>query len=424
MIKLVEQGLFGNHLVKVDKSVLVRRYNDCLKEMGMTPTELSSFHIDGMGWSPEIAEEQDNRYYLSHGMANVYGIIVSPEQKDASIYMPYHTFDWDLHQMIFEQYETQITDLTVQTGIWFEIDQDISAYRNPSDLLMMELIKVRFKTTQNLMKAAKEQKDLILEFNSGELAWMNKDLRERIIQSGRVYGDLRFRKFEMPVIQAAESDCFYTEAFEGAFVFHKQENRKPLIVLKANNSKVSGEQDMSHVEFNLSDPALLPYLYSENLVSNSLEYYFEHVHILDLQLEHLFAEAVFAFDPDLDIVKLNETQRKGVIGKLIAKDLLSDVYFELEQLIRNIKRSSSSEPHSVSEELLPYLLHPSRDLSKQAKIVVWHMLVHLKPYNPVIQYLFEKSGFYAAFNHWPENKQDWVVSELLKYKKLFYELVK
>ena len=58
-----------------------KRYNECLTDIGIEPTKLKKFHIDGWGWSPEVAKEKDDRFYLSHGIANPFAIIVSPEQK-------------------------------------------------------------------------------------------------------------------------------------------------------------------------------------------------------------------------------------------------------------------------------------------------------------------------------------------------------
>ena len=72
MLKLIQSGLFGGRLFHVGTADLVKRYNDCLEDIGLQRTELKEFHIDGWGWSPEIAEEQQDRLYLSHGAANPY----------------------------------------------------------------------------------------------------------------------------------------------------------------------------------------------------------------------------------------------------------------------------------------------------------------------------------------------------------------
>ena len=63
MNKLKEANLYQSELIPVSGK-LVERYNKCLKTLGFKETQLTSFSIDGIGWSPEIAEERKNVQYL------------------------------------------------------------------------------------------------------------------------------------------------------------------------------------------------------------------------------------------------------------------------------------------------------------------------------------------------------------------------
>ena len=57
-------NLYEQQLLEISSPELVKRYNEGLEALGLKPTKLSSFHIDGRGWSPEISLEQ-NEDYLS-----------------------------------------------------------------------------------------------------------------------------------------------------------------------------------------------------------------------------------------------------------------------------------------------------------------------------------------------------------------------
>ena len=59
MNELERTGLFGKGLITIESPELVRRYNACLEDMGLPATKLKKFSIDAVGWSPEIAAEQD-----------------------------------------------------------------------------------------------------------------------------------------------------------------------------------------------------------------------------------------------------------------------------------------------------------------------------------------------------------------------------
>ena len=100
MEKLKEAGLYGGALVPLSGAV-AKRYNKCLAMLGVSPTSLNRFSVDAMGWSPEIAEEKKDNYYLNIGEANANAIIISPSQKDMPVHMPSHSFDRDLMNAVF-----------------------------------------------------------------------------------------------------------------------------------------------------------------------------------------------------------------------------------------------------------------------------------------------------------------------------------
>ena len=65
MEKLKEANLYRSELIPINGK-LVERYNKCLVKLGFTETKLTSFFIDGIGWSPEIAEEKKDAHYLNN----------------------------------------------------------------------------------------------------------------------------------------------------------------------------------------------------------------------------------------------------------------------------------------------------------------------------------------------------------------------
>lgn len=422
MIKLIEHGLFGNALVEVTSESMINRYNGCLKDIGLAPTNLKSFHVDGWGWSPEIAEEQGDRFYLSHGLANPYGIVISPEQAKGSIYMPYHSFDWDIHKMIYGEYFEQIREITMRSGLWFELDQEISAYRAPQDLLMIDYVKLNFFSVGRIMNAAKDQRSLIREFYDKPHAWANDELREKIIESAAKYGDLRYSKFDIPSHPFNDVSSFYTLAFNGIFVFKQPKDSKPLLIFQNDSSQVSGEQDHDHIEFNISDSGLIDYLLRTNMLSTDTAFFNDHRILLEITCENLLIEAANKLDSDLDIGNLSSPQKKGVVNRLVQDNLLSDDYFELERLVSHMSGGSPHRP-SAPKALMPFLLHPSPDLDEYTKKVLWQLLVSINPHNPVLMYLFDKSNFYTQYQHRSEHLQTWIVNKVLEHKFIFNQLM-
>ena len=111
MNKLKQANLYRSELIPISGK-LVERYNKCLVKLGFTETKLTSFSIDGIGWSPEIAEEKNEVYYLNNGEANSHAIIITPLQKGLPIYNSYHSFDKELMRLVFKTHYKKIQNIT------------------------------------------------------------------------------------------------------------------------------------------------------------------------------------------------------------------------------------------------------------------------------------------------------------------------
>ena len=154
MQKLKDANLYRSELIPVSGK-LVERYNKCLKTLGFKETKLSSFSIDGVGWSPEVAEEKKDVHYLNHGDANPHGIIISPLQKGKPVYLPFHSFDRDMMQYIFREHGQKINDITRDSAICIDFDQDIDVFYEPLDVLKYENVSINFRLIDHLEEKQK-----------------------------------------------------------------------------------------------------------------------------------------------------------------------------------------------------------------------------------------------------------------------------
>lgn len=215
MEKLKETGLFGGELVSLT-GALARRYNESLAMMGIPPTALTNFSIDAMGWSPEIASEKKNNYYLNIGDANVNAIIISPDQENKPVYMPAHSFDRNLMNAVFVAYGKEIRDITKDAALCLHLDQKIDSFYESFDLLRYDTITVNFRLLNKLDVKQSEQLSLIRKFNS-ENNFMDRELHNKIIESAQTYGDLRDRKLSLEPL-SVKVKSFYTKSFSGVFI--------------------------------------------------------------------------------------------------------------------------------------------------------------------------------------------------------------
>ena len=164
MEKLKQANLYRSELIPVSGK-LVERYNQCLIKLGFTPTKLTSFFIDGIGWSPEISEEKNDSHYLNNGEANPHCILISPLQNGLPVYNPLHSYDRELMKKVFKTHQSKIKEITRDSAICIDFDQDIDVFYDPLDILKYTDVKVTFRLINDLEKAKEEQQELIKLFN-------------------------------------------------------------------------------------------------------------------------------------------------------------------------------------------------------------------------------------------------------------------
>jgi len=409
MQKLIDSGLFGAGLVPVITSSMVARYNACLESLGIEPTLLKKFGVDGMGWSPEIAHEKGDNYYLSHGLSNQLAILISPDQRNMPIHFPFSSYDRIMMYNYFDNNDEQIADLTQKTCVWLDVDQEMVQYENPKDLLLVDYIIIRSQAG-GLIEVADRQRELIERFNEEEDAWLDKSLRQELIDSAKNFGDFRFRQVVIPDMRFDDLKYFYTRAFDGAFVFRELgEDSHSLLVMEkksqAKKIKKPGDRICS-----LEDAGIVARLIKEGLLEIDLDWYRNFPNELRRKRGALVLDIICANYPDIDYASLTSAKRKSLLKKISAK--IPKVFYELERLIKQLGAYKIPPVKSLSSNLKRLLVHPANLLSNSDREVVWKMICKINPTEVLRLYISDKDLFFKQYQTWSESKKSWVVKFL------------
>jgi hypothetical protein len=409
MEKLKAAGLFGRELIPVSGS-LADRYNGCLALLGMEPTLLTSFSIDGMGWSPEIAEEKQDTYYLNIGEANSNAIILSPEQQGHPVYNPFHSFDRDIMTAVFAAYAGEIRDITKDAAICVHLDQHIDTYYDAFDLLRFKQITVNFKILNELANKQKEQLELVKVFHEGN-NFIDRNLHNKLLDSAKKYGDLRHRKLDLEPLKLKVSS-FYTRAFGGAFVL--RDFITDILVFESEDAFTKAIKDTVH---------------------EVILFHIDHNELTSTLVNHLIAE--------FDIRKSAKTDRYERIKKQLFIEVLKDCAHPIKEVldspmlfkkylnemeVETKKRLMSVELYNqrkiVERELkidevvdpvyIKALLQPHSALEEEHRELIWKLLTKMVPKDPLHLYWYDKKHFYSTYLTWPDSYQDWVIDLILK----------
>lgn len=409
MEKLRAAGLFGGGMVALTGS-LARRYNECLELLGVGATKLKTFSIDGMGWSPEIALEKKNNFYLNNGPANVNAIIITPRQKDLAVHMPSHSFDKDVMKTIFSVYPTEIRDVTKDAALIAHLDQDIDSLFEPFDLLRYNQIEVKFKVLKDLYKKQQEQQALVALFRDKN-NFINREIHKELLQTATTYGDLRKRKLNFePILH--EVGSFYTRAFGGVFIL--KEFIKPILVFEDEKVFKGAIQDTAH---------------------DVLIYHIRHDELMETLVKHLILEKNLKKAAKstrykriknhrfIQYLEKKEHSLKEILDShFLSKKYLNQLDIETQKKIAGVEiyfqkfivdKSLKIEDY-VDEQYLKSLHQPHTSLEIEDRELVWKLLTKIMPNDPLHLYWYDKEQFYREYVNWDPYYREWVIECILK----------
>lgn len=407
MQKLKTAGLYKSELIAISGK-LVERYNQCLDTLGFERTKLKTFTIDGIGWSPEIAEEKDNLNYLNHGEANPHGIIISPLQKGKPVYVPYHTFDREMMKHIFKTYGNQINDITRDCAICLSFDQSIDAFYEPLDILRYQEIEIIFRLINDLDRIQKEQLELIETFKEGN-NFIDEDLHERLLESARTHGDLRHRVLYLEPLYF-KTDSFYTRAFGGVYVL--RDFISPILVFENKEAYKEAIKDTIHdvFIFHISQPELITKLRDHLIVECDLEQI--------AKTKRYQRVKKFMFFKELKDVK--HPMAAVLDDKVLFKRYLNTIDVNalkrvngVEIYLERMERSNAFKIPDLVEQGFYHALHePHSSLDAKHHDLIWRLLINVSPKDMLHLYWYDKEEFYRCYVNWDDSFKDWVINTI------------
>lgn len=407
MQKLKLANLYRSDLIPISGK-LVERYNKCLKTLGFSETKLTSFFIDGIGWSPDIAEEKNNVHYLNHGDANPNGIIISPLQKGKPVYLPFHSFDREMMQHVFRTHGQKINDITRDSAICIDFDQNIDVFYEPLDVLKYDKINITFKLIDNLEQVQKDQLRLVDKFNIGN-NFIDEGIHQQLLDSAKTFGDLRDRDLSLHPLQF-RTDSFYTRAFDGVYLL--RDFIKPIVVFESKEHYKEAIKDTIH---------------------DVLIYHIEQPELVDKLKDHIIIECdleKMVKTPNYDRVKKYELAQFLKETEHPIKDILNDnVLFKsylnkidinarkqvmsVEIYLEKLERSNAYKIEDIVDQSFYFALHqPHSSLSSEHRDLIHKLLINIAPMDVLFLYWYDKEQFYVNYLTWNDSFKDWVIERI------------
>jgi hypothetical protein len=376
--------------------------------LGFEPTKLKSFSIDGIGWSPEIAEEKKELHYLNHGEANPHGIIISPLQKGKPVYVPTHSFDREMMQLVFKMYGSQINDITRDCAICLDFDQDIDAFYEPLDILKYDAIYIRFHLINDLNKIQEEQLKLVEKFNSGN-NFIDETLHEQLLQSAKTHGDLRNRQLVLePLVYKTNS--FFAKAFGGVYLL--RDFIKTIVVFEDKKAHKEAIKNIDYdvLIYHISQPELIDKLKNHLIIECNLEVAVNtprYERIKKMMFRNELKDTKHPIKDILDDKVLFRKYLNTIDANALKRVNGVEIYLE------RLERSNAFKIQDLIDQSFYFALHePHSALDVKHLDLIWKLLINIAPKDVLFLYWYDKEQFYKTYETWDASFQDWVIETI------------
>jgi len=409
MNKLKQAKLYRSELIPISGK-LVERYNKCLVKLGFTKTKLKTFHIDGIGWSPEVAQEKENKHYLNNGEANPHGIIISPRQKGKPVYLSYHTFDKDIMAFVFKIHEQKIQDITRDCAICLDFDQGVDAFYEPLDVLKYNKISIHFHLINDLRNIQKAQQKLVETFHTGN-NFIDENLHKRLLDSAKTYGDLRTRDLDLHKLQHV-TDSFYTKSFGGVYVL--RDFIKTIVIFEDEMWHKQAIKDTNYdvLIYHIKQPELMDKLRDHVIIEYDLE----------KAVKTKRYERIKKFEMAQHLKKTQHPVKDILNDPILFKSYLNKLDIATRKKVMSVERYleklETSNQYKIDDivdvKLFEALHQPHSSLDAKHQDLIWKLLINISEKDILYWYWYDKEAFYASFKTWDDSLKEWAVETISK----------
>lgn len=403
MNRLIKHGLMFGNLFHVHAPALVERYNRALQHLTGKRTDLTDFHIDISGYSPEVGDALNDHAYLNHQGVNRQFILLSMEQRTAPLLSMKFSTTRSILREFFEQNEAQLFALTARDAVAGELVNSVYDVSTPARLFDIRKVEVEADTTAGTVRDADKLAGMVEAFKSEPDGWFDDVLIADMISLAGKTGDVVRNPVRLREM-GFEQRNFWTAHFGGLYVW--QDVAHPAVIAP-NGAGHLGD---------------LPIKYTfEARQRNQIAKFFEYNDLTETIVEGRKETAAAILRQKMDFILVDAVADQGgdLTGatradmRRLARDhaqLLPEEFHALAALV-NWAENGGKWPRISSDH--PAYFYTLRASDTKDAGLVNMLLAELAPKDARQMFICHKELFYRTYAGWAETKKAYVADLLV-----------
>ncbi|MBL0372059.1 hypothetical protein JJB09_08465 [Rhizobium sp. KVB221] len=408
MKRLLEAELIYGRLLPVTEPHLIGRYNKALDAFGLKQTALTEFDIDMTGFSPQIADELGDRDYLDPNRVNRRFIILTPEQEFLPVVHTSFSNTAGLMHEFFHANARAISAVTIKDALYGEIEDSVAVVDHIEDLLSINEVTFKVHSAEDILGKAAELRQLSDRLIAQPDAWRDDDMLNRMVELAKFTGDIRQNTL-VPDQLVFRHDAFWANHFGGVYVFHDGRNTTVICSSTAPGFRKARPWQVSYIDIDDFD-TIYGFLARTKRLELPQASWIQQSGLYQLRMRMILLGLANDHDPNFDPERADTVWLQTwahMNANLVSQD---GSYPLLNEMYRLVSTTGSIRMPDVAARYRFLLVraeptHPDQWL-------VNRLLSQLQPYDFVSRFIFDKQGFYEAYERYSEKFREHVVKTL------------
>jgi hypothetical protein len=403
MNRLIKHGLMFGNLFRVDSPTLIERYNRALQHLTGKRTDLTDFHIDISGYSPEVGDQLNDHAYLNHQGVNRQFILLSMEQRTAPLLNAKFSTSRDILKQFIAENEAQLFALTARDAVAGELVNSVYDVSTPARLFDYRRVEVEADTTAGTVKDAGKLAGMVERFKTEPDGWFDDVLIADMITLAGKTGDVVRNPVRLKQMSFDQRN-FWTAHFGGLYVF--QDVAHPAVIAPSGKGHL-GDLPIKYT-FDADDRNQIAKFFELNGLTQTIVEArgINSAAILRQKMDFILVDAVADQGGDLTGATRADMRRLARAHS----DKLPEEFHALAALV-NWAENGGKWPHISSDH--PAYFYTLRAGDTKDAGLVNMLLAELAPKDARQMYICHKELFYRTYAGWAETKKAYVADLLV-----------
>ncbi len=410
MKRLLEAELIYGRLLPVDEPHLVERYNKALDGFGMRRTALTSFRIDMTGFSPEIADELGDRDYLDPNRVNRRFVIMTPEQVNLPVVHTSFSNTAALMHEFFSANARAINAITIRDALYGEIEDSVSVVNDIDDLLSINEVRFKVLSAEDMLGKAGELRGLVDRLKTVPNAWSDDAMLNRMVELAKQTGDIRQNAL-VPDQLVFRHEAYWANHFGGVYVFLDDKTTTVICDPTVPGFRRSRPWQVSYIALD-DHKRIFEFLASTKRLELPRASWVEPSGLFQHRADMTVVNLVNQGDPTADLEKADRIWLQTWMHRNAAPVARDGTYPFLQEAIRTVAATGEIKINEVPPERRFLVVRAAPEHPDQW--LVNRLISQMVPYDFVSRFVFDKQGFYAAYEQYSEKFRAYVVATLTR----------